>query len=180
MPETPNTISEKLEALAQEVRKASGRGHVIPFGELWKGTEEEFLALSASNEESAVLDIALIRHEDHGYFYSKSLMTRSYAKAAARGWSKNICLAIAETVREDSRVYPRPTPVEIFSEAPFRISKDSLSAAMEEITGDPRYSDIRLVCASDGSRYLFSSIYLDASQAKSIAEWTAVGLLENP
>jgi hypothetical protein len=55
---------------------------------------------------------------------------------------------------------------------------ETLTAAVEQITcASP---DIRRLRASDGSVFLFSTNHLDPSYAASLAEWLAVGRLQNP
>jgi hypothetical protein len=175
VPEMPDSISiETLAALAQRVREACRAGKVVPRAELWQEND------APPWEKAGIQDIALIHHGEREYFYSELLMTHSYAEMAARARNTNACLVIAETVRDDSRIYARPTPIAIFMDAPFQIPQDSLSQALEDMCGDPRYSDVRSVWASDDSRFLFSSIYLHPAQAESLVEWAAVGRLQNP
>jgi len=176
MPEMSDSISiETLAALAQRVREACRAGKVVPRAELLQENED-----TPAWEKAGIQDIALIHHGEREYFYSELLMTHSYAEMAARACNANACLVIAETVRDDSRIYARPTPIVIFRDAPFQIPQDSLSQALEDMRGDPRYSDVGSVWASDDSRFLFSSIYLYPAQAESLAEWAAVGRLQNP
>jgi hypothetical protein len=173
-------FTEEFIALAKKVRQASRAGKVLQCREVWQRTPAEFLGLSKAREEAGVQDVVLLQQDERMYFYSEQLMTRSYAEAAARVCGADTHLIIAETVRNDSRTYPRPTPIAVFREAPFLFSQDVISQAIEEMSGDPKYPDICLLCASDGSRFLFSANHLDPSHAESLAEWIAVGHLQNP
>jgi hypothetical protein len=107
-------------------------------------------------------------------------MTRAYAEAAACAACGDNRYAIAQTVRGESRTYPRPTPLALFSEAPFLLPKEILDETVEAMLTDPDYGDIRRIQASDGSGFLFSSVHMDPAHAESLAEWMAVGHARNP
>jgi len=169
--------SETLDALAGKVREASRSGKVLPLHDVWKGNGEDFLEWKQS--QTGMDDIALMQ-ENGEFLYSEQHMTRAYAEGAARAVCKDKCYAIAQTVRGESRTYPRPTPLALFGEAPFLFSKDILDEAVKTMLSDPDYGDIRPIQASDGSRFLFSSVHMDPAHAESMAEWMAVGHMQNP
>jgi hypothetical protein len=162
---------EEIESFASRVRDASSTGTVL----LLDGEEMITSARSLGYD-----DLSLIREGERTYAYSERHMTRAYAELAARAGSEDLLHAIAETVRSDSATYPRPTPVALFSEKPFRFLPELLNAALQALAADPKYQDIHLVRASDGSRFLFSSNHLDTAHAESLAEWLSVGRLNNP
>jgi len=181
MPEPPDSDAADLaKAIAQKVREASRSGRPLPLKDVWQGTEDEFRAWKQSQPPAGMEDIALFREQGKTYCHSELHMTRSYAQAAARARCQDICWAIVETVRSDSRTYPRPTPLAAFSEPPFMFPRDSIEPAVREISGNPDYQDIGQVRSSDGSVFLFSSTHLDRGHAESLAEWLAVGRLQNP
>ena len=172
--------TDAWEALAERVRKTSQGGKVLPLDEVWQGTEGDFIQWTQSQAVAGVNDVVLIRERERSYLYSERYMTRPYAEAAACAGCRDICYAIAQTVRTDSRTYPRPTPLAVFSEAPFLFSREALARALQEISEDPKYADILRVQASDGSAYLFSAVHMDPAHARSLTEWIAVGHLKNP
>ena len=172
--------AETLEMLASKVRAASRSCRVIQLGEVWPGSENEFIGLCQAQTGTEFRDIRLTRESGRTFLYSEQHMTRSYAEAAALSCGTDVCHIIAETVRMDSRTYPRPTPVAAFEEPPFQLSRDTISRAVEEISGIAGYSDIGLVGASDGSLFLFSSVHMNPGHAQSLAEWIAVGQMQNP
>jgi hypothetical protein len=181
MPEPPDLNSADLgKAIAGKVRKTSRGGRLIPLGEIWKGTGDDFTAWQQSEAAVGVDDIVLIKERGGEYLYSELHMTWSYAETAARAACGDLCYAIAQTVRSDSSTYPRPTPIEVFSESPFLFPKDLLDLAIQDIQCNPDYEDIRQVRASSGALYLFSSIHLSHAHAESLAEWLAVSHLQNP
>ena len=106
-------------------------------------------------------------------------MTLPYAEAVARTQCDDKRHVIAETVRADSMIYPRPTPLSTFGESPFGLSAEAVTAAIVAFAGDPSYSDIQQTCASDGTPFLFSSLHMTLQHARSLAEWIAVESLQN-
>jgi len=168
-----------LEVLAARVRKESCSGVLVKLAEVWPGTPDGLIE-SVQDAQPRFADIALIRTGEHAYVYSEKHMTRSYAESAARSQCEDLEQTIAETVRIDSRTYPRPTPAAIFTEAPFRLSEKALAAVIDKIAREPAYPDIRLLRASDGSVFFFSSAYLNPVHAELLVEWNAVGQSENP
>jgi len=173
-------LAQTLTVLADKVRNACRGGKVVPCAEIWQGAEDDFIRLAQARETAGIQDIVLIREGEHAYFYSDQLMSRTYAEASARACGDDACRMIAETVRSDSRTYPRPTATAVFKEAPFSLAPDVISRSIEELLGDPKYPDIRRVRASDGSEFLFSINHMDPGHAEALAEWAAVGYLQNP
>jgi hypothetical protein len=167
-------------AIADQIREASRAGRLVRLESVWQRSEEEFAAWRESQAAAAMADIAMIQERDEVFLSSELSMSRAFAAAAARAGCRDICWAIAQTVRNDSQTYPRPTPLSAFGESPFFFSKDLLDRAMQDILDDPQYADIRSIRSSDGSIFLFSSAHLDPARAESLAEWLAVGHVRNP
>jgi len=172
--DTPNS----LEILAEKVRDSSRNGKILRLDEVWPGTEAEFIEWRQAQASTG--DIVLMRQRERAILYSERHMTRAYAEAAACAACGDIRYAIAQTVRGESRTYPRPTPLALFGEAPFLFSKQILDEAVEAMLTDPDYGDIRRIQASDGSGFLFSSVHMNPAHAESLAEWMAVGHMRNP
>lgn len=173
-------LLERLEALATKVREASRSASVVGLDQVWTQSADEYVKSGGAGAVSGFEDIAVVRDHGRAYLYSERHMTRQYAEAAATAQWEDIRHVIAETVRADSITYPRPTSVEAFSEPPFLLSPEALTAAIDVISGDPSYADIHPLRASDGSLFLFSSDHLDPAYAESLAEWLAVGSMNNP
>ncbi len=92
------------------------------------------------------------------YFFSETYMTEAYARILARVRADDPCLTIAETVREESKIYPRVTNIELFKYGMFKIDRDGLDqyiARTQEL-----YEDIKLIATPTGSVYLYSTLYL--------------------
>ena len=69
--------------------------------------------------EAADDDIKLMRGSKDVYFFSESLVTHAYAKLLFRSAENDPQRLVAETVRDESSSYPRPTPLSLFTAAPF-------------------------------------------------------------
>jgi hypothetical protein len=114
------------------------------------------------------------------YLYSETHITRNYAIMLARVGEGTPCSIIAETVREESRTYPRPTKVELFYSPVFDLDRNHMETIIEGTLRNPEYADLEKLVASTGAVYLYSSKYMDHYQAERWIEWEEVGKLNNP
>lgn len=130
--------------------------------------------------EQAEDDIKLMRGSRDVYYFSDRFMTAAYALHLFRVAEKDPARMIADTVRDESRIYPRPTPVSTFLATPFRLTTAELDGLLWQISQRNDMTDIKSTAASDGSIYLYSSDFLEDTHADSLAEWDAVGQAENP
>ncbi len=103
----------------------------------------------------------------------------NYDKIQALVEANDPVATIVETVREESRIYPRPTKVEVFKEPVFNINSGELWTYVEQIVEQEEFGDIQLIQASTGVHYLYSTQYLDADHAKSLIEWEEVERFRN-
>jgi hypothetical protein len=173
-----------LAALLERVRQASRDGAVLRLDEAHGGdlvgAGVSPTALLAFAEREHLDDLAIVCEGQHAYLYSTRYMTHQYAETAARVGEGDIPRLIAEAVRADSAIYPRPTPIGTFAERPFGLDRDQIALALERMLDDPGFDDIRRVTASDGTPFLFSARHLEPGHAASLAEWLAVGRSNNP
>lgn len=114
------------------------------------------------------------------YLYSDKFMTNSYAGLLARTAAKNPYVTIAETVREESRVYPRPTKVAMFYDPFFQIDGDQMQTVVENLLRQAEYQDIKEIVASTGTIYLYSDKYLNSGAAQYQVQWEEVEKNNNP
>ena len=115
------------------------------------------------------------------FFYSGRHMSDYYALILARVAAQDPCAMIAETVRDESRIYPRPTCILFFREKLFGMNEADLKAIVDKTLARPEFSDIKmLVHPSTGGVYLYSSQYLDREVAFSLMDWQEVGKDANP
>lgn len=181
--------SKRREA-ADLVREKSKAGRLLSAEELILALETEDAAERQRGEGScepgldSVMeenrDLQSIGSKSGAWFYFSSLfMSESYAQILMHK-QEGAADLIANTVREDSDRYPRPTPLEVFKEAPFDLSREELVSCLEGMSHREEFQDIAQVSTSMGNVFLYSSKYLDRDYALMLAEWTDVGQFENP
>ena len=102
------------------------------------------------------------------YYHFSPLLSASYARLLST--QNNPYEQILDTVRESSRVYPRPVGVFTFEFAPFRIDPTVIQDVLDRIAEDPNVKDIRVTVTSAGTVYLYSSTYLEDAMADFLAE----------
>jgi hypothetical protein len=171
--------------IAERVRSDSKEGvrltAVDSLGELLPGLDAETIPayLSQMAEQEAYGDVRPIATASgRAFLYSEQGMTGKYAEILVRIEEDDPCATIAETVRSDSRTYPRPTNVSLFRQPPFRMSADELEAAISRTLA--AYEDIQRIEASTGAVYLYSNRFMKDALAKSHVRWLEVEQYENP
>jgi len=112
------------------------------------------------------------------YYHYKPMMSAMYARILASG--NNPAVQMADTVRESSRDYPRPVPVEMFEYPPFNLSPEALQQCLHSMAQDHAYGDIRYTESSVGTVYLYSTRHLDATYAAFLAENQDLGAIKSP
>lgn len=126
-------------------------------------------------------DIRLITNSKGTRFlYSKELMSMTYALVLAQAEANDPVSIIAATVREESRIFPRPTNLSVFTAPVFKIDARELETYANQVISKPEYKDIKLLRSSTGAIYLYSETYLNSNFAAATAEWEEVGRYQNP
>lgn len=91
------------------------------------------------------------------------------------------CATIAETVRDESKRYPRPTCVLLFLEKLFGIHEDDLKSIVCKTLERPEFNDIKaMVHPETGAVYLYSNQYLDEERAFMMMDYVEVVMPANP
>jgi hypothetical protein len=114
------------------------------------------------------------------YLYSEESITATYAGVLAQAESNDPLATIAATVRNESRIYPRPTNLRTFAAPIFNINPNELERYASEVVQRPEYKDIKSLLASTGAMYLYSDTYLNRDWVKATVEWEEVGKQLNP
>ncbi len=114
------------------------------------------------------------------YLYSSGFISDGYARILLRVEDGNPYETIAATVREESEIYPRPTPTGIFRDPTFGLEPDRVEQLVDEMLRLEQYRDIQLIVASTEARYLHSARHLDGEWARSLVEWEEVGKYSSP
>ncbi|WP_319477891.1 hypothetical protein [Marispirochaeta aestuarii] len=175
--------------LTEEIRKASQEGRLTDNRELAAAGSRFFNTeftpdMIAARVESAARiespDIHIFQGKECYRYYSSLSMADSFAETLNISAEGNEMELVAATVRRESRVYPRPTRLNLFLEFPFSIEVAQLEQLAKALVQNSKdYADIQLARASNGDRYLFSTKFLETPQADYLAEWESVGILES-
>ena len=188
-PQTKETI---IHVIAESIRKKSQAGQLATENEIFQELLKQDI-LEGDKEESQhlfkeTLEETLNRYEDleklpdkgEGQrFYSSQFMTEPYTRILLQK-ETNLLLLIAEVVRENSAVYPRPVPLNLFGDSPFDLTQDQLQGYLEQMAKEEGYRDIKQMTTSTGNVFLYSSLHLEPDYASMLAEWFDVGQFNNP
>jgi hypothetical protein len=106
-------------------------------------------------------------------------MTQTYAGILHQKQNNHLQL-IAETVRQNSAVYPRPIPLDMFTQPPFELTRQEVLNDIQRMAAEEEYRDIMQTTTSVSGVFLYSTLHLDSEYASMLAEWLDVGQFENP
>ena len=183
--------SEKLsQMMALTIREESKSGRFTPREKLFvMAVESGYISPDVPNPGellAAYLDKLVFEYNEIAFmtsdngqplYYSTQFMTESYAEFILK---KGNPLFIAEIVRENSQIYPRPVPLDFFLDDPFNFSMKQIGDFMDSTNMTPELQDIRSVTSSTGKVFLYSSRSLDRDHAQALAEWYDLGESSNP
>jgi hypothetical protein len=113
------------------------------------------------------------------HYYSSQFMTQAYAMILLQKQGDPLRL-IAEIVRQNSEVYPRPVPLDIFTRPPFDLTHQEVLNNLERMTAEAEYRDVVPTITSASRMFLYSTLYLESEHASMLAEWLDVGQFNNP
>lgn len=125
-------------------------------------------------------DICVSKGKEKIYLFSENHITKNYAKMMISVEERDLFKMIADTVREESKIYPRPTDVRLFSKAPFKLSKEEFYEVYEQLKKKEEYNDIQEARASNNAMYLYSDRFMKKAHAASLTEWIEVEAEQNP
>ena len=179
---------EVKDKMAEKVRCDSRyRAALTPVGALYAlapETEHEKIGalLKEMQTEARFADINEVTASNgDGYFHSDTYLSGNYAMILLRAAANDPCATIADTVRDYSRIHPRPTNCQLFQDKVFGIDPGELDAHIAETLRKPEFSDIKkMIHPSTGAVYLYSSQFLGGDQAWYIMDWEEVGRANNP
>lgn len=177
MPEVENGASQLGDVVAA-VRAASEGVALVTLAELQSRFPDTEIQNLLPSPDYA--DLKALKGDSETYYFSTLSMSESYAQYLFRVEEKNPLRMVAETVREDSRIYPRPTPLRSFQEPPFNLSEEELRSMLDRFGPGTGTEDIRSGAASNGVLYLYSSLYLEPGHAEGLIEWNEVERWNNP
>jgi hypothetical protein len=180
------------QAFAVLIRKASESGQLIAESEIFQRAIEQHLipppTADPAEEVGNIIKKLVEESEDlHELaapdgsrdYYSSNFMTEAYAKILSlkRGGSRHL---IAEIVRQNSAFYPRPVPLDTFTQPPFNLTSQEVRNDLEKMQAEEEYLDIVSTTTSSPRVFLYSTLHLETDHAEMLAEWLDVGQFENP
>jgi hypothetical protein len=179
-------------AIAAMIRQSSEASQLIAESEILPRMADQHLFISqAADPAEEVGDILkkvvdgsedlheLAAQDGSRRYYSSHFMTETYAMILLQKLGDPLRL-IAETVRENSAVYPRPVPLDIFTQPPFDLTRQEVLNDLERMAAEEEYRDIVPTTTSASRVFLYSTLHLEPEYASMLAEWLDVGQFNNP
>ncbi len=115
-------------------------------------------------------DITSVQGTKDVYYFSDQHISPAFAKLTVRLEENNLLEMLVEQVRDDSRIYPRPTPARQFYNTPYRIEKEQLATLFTSLKAEEEYADIEFFETTNGAQYLASRKFMHPDQAKAMAQ----------
>ncbi|AFM24644.1 hypothetical protein [Desulfomonile tiedjei] len=113
------------------------------------------------------------------YYHSIESLSETYGRILV--WkSEDPLRMIAEVVRKNSQLYPRPVCLDSFQEPPFGLTEEEIVECLNTMAHHKDYQDIVRTVTSAGTQFLYSKDHLDSDHAIALAEWSDVGQVDNP
>ena len=182
-------ISRKM---AQIIREKSKAGKLTQSEEIWAELVRQGLVAPEIADEKSHFEAMLgevleenadLREISAGdgipYYHSTLSMSETYAEILVRK-GEGPLQVMAQVVRENSEIYPRPVPLDIFNGPPFDLTQEEVLNCLEEMSEQREYQDIARTTTSIGTVFLYSSRHLEPDYAFTLAEWLDVGQVNNP
>ena len=179
-------------AVAAMIRQSSEKGRLLAKPEILRQVSDQHLfdsPASDSAEEMGTLIRKLVDETEDlqelmapnavPHYYSSRFMTEVYATILLQKQGDPLRL-IAECVRRNSEVYPRPIPLDMFAQQPFDLTRQEVLACVEQMRAEKEYRDIASTTTSASRTFLYSTRHLEPEHASMLAEWLDVGQSKNP
>ncbi len=175
----------KIKEIVYFIRENSSNGKFTKYEDLYLEpislTEENITeAIEALKLDPEYSDVVSRQGKEHIYLYSNIRMSENYANMVFRVEEKDLLKLLVETVRYESKTYPRPTGISLFSGSPFNFNGEQVQGFLKQVAEKDEYSDIEQTKASNGSIYLYSTKHMVKDLAEALTEWIEVGQYESP
>lgn len=183
-PESAAPPAAEQEANAPELAPSDFEGLRLPEGYQLVELEGEWVLVPDEDADQVELpvdcdDVVVLEGKQGRYLYDRTCMTDAYAHWAFLAAEDDDAVTFVDCVREESRTYPRPMPIETLENDPFRFSDERIFRIWDEVRMSGDYPDIQQTIASNGDIFFYSTRYLAPEYASSLAEWAAVERLRN-
>ncbi len=180
------------QAIAQIIRGQSEAGKLIRLEEIWTGLVMVGLVTPDDDNEMSNFDAILgeVVQENADLkeistkngivcYYSLQSLSEAYAGILISK-KEGPVQAMAQVVRDNSKIYPRPVPLDIFTASPFDLTQEQIMECLATMGQQEQYEDIERTTTSVGTVFLYSRRHLDPDYAFTLAEWLDVGQIMNP
>jgi hypothetical protein len=180
------------QAITAMIRQSSEGGQLISESEILHRVADQHLVpphtTDPSGDSVTFLKKVVRKREDlhelvtldgSWCYYSSYFMTRAYAMILLQKQGDLLRL-IAESVRQNSEIYPRPIPLDIFTQPPFDFTYQEVLDYLERMWKVEDYRDILLTTTSTSRTFLYSTLHLEPEHASMLAEWLDIGQFDNP
>ena len=166
-------LQEKVGYAVRKIGKNSKEGKFTTISELAEDLniseeDEDFAEFRTQVMESQ--GITEIGGEEKEFLYSNNFMVAGYAKILKFIDDNDIKGLIADQVRKESKVYPRPTALYFFSGHPFNYSKETIEETITAMKENEEYSDIERFTGPDGEDYLCSTKFMSLFYANALVK----------
>lgn len=172
---------ERLQSVVDHIRRESRAARLTApaafAAEPFSFTDEDLAQVwDDMMADPALADIVRTADEKTGevYLHSLNSLSVAYARLLLRSQANDPAFLIAQTVRENSELYPRATSVEYFEFEPFCLELPEVFAHLTVMESLDEYSDIKRVTVSNGMVCLYSDRYLTEVRAQALAQWAEV------
>lgn len=178
--------------IAKIIRRRSENGQLVQFDEILTELTGQGLLKSEVGDQKfhceSILKETVKKNEDLKeisgrdgilYYYSAQSLSETYARILIQKGEDPILL-MAQIIRENSAIYPRPVPLDIFMGSPFDLTQEEIFECLKKLREQGEYQDIAQTCTSIGTIFLYSNQHLDPGYASMLAEWLDVGQVNNP
>lgn len=177
--------ADKIESMGWFIRDKSFEGQVCNAEEFLEEpffleVEELITSIEELKEREEFKDIYSKKGSNSLYLFSDKYVTQNYADMLVMVEEKDLLKMVADTVRKESKTYPRPTSSKLFTLRPFNLSKEQFDGVLEQLKKKEEYKDIQESKASNGVLYLYSDEYMTKAHANSLTEWLEVEQRQNP
>lgn len=178
--------------IAEVIRRSSEAGRFTPHSELFEKLIEQNLLTPGGDASGPAFETVIKKAREENQdiqaipdregtprYYSSRLMSETYCGILLKKEGDPLLL-IAESVRENSAVYPGPVSLEMFGNPPFDLTPAEIHSCLEQMAGRDEYRDIEKITTSAEGVFLYSKSYLEPGHAAMLAEWLDVGQFDHP
>jgi len=181
----PEDLSQSIVSL---IRQESRAGRLIAEVEILRRLSEQQDPPLQAEEFESLLGKTMEQNEDSNeivsedgsrHYYSSQFMTGAYAALLLKKRGDPLQL-IAQIVRQHSADYPRPVPLDLFTQAPFAFLYPDVLNVLKRMEALEEFRDIERTTTKASRVFLYSAQYLEPAHAAMLAEWLDAGQAENP